>query len=117
MMRQSPSEFRRQIELNVPSSLPAGSKIGPELIARSPEERTSTIVGRQEKGASGFSNKGFHASATASRPRIGLSPAKKIASSDRKDTKPLKLRSAMVAAKASSESRTSDCRSSGFSFF
>ncbi len=82
-MRQPSGATRRQIELKRPTTLPAGSRTGPVLSARSPESSTCTWSGSQENGASFPSKNGFHCAATADFPRTDESPEKKIASSAR----------------------------------
>src|SRR5690606_36806741 len=56
---QLPSALRRQVERNSAIGLPSGSKTGPLVWASSPLGSTTTMSGRQEKGASGLSKKRF----------------------------------------------------------
>ena len=52
MIRHFPSASLRQMDVKMDVCLPEGSNTGPELMARVPESRTSTVSGFQENGAS-----------------------------------------------------------------
>ena len=51
-IRHRPGPSRRQIDVNVATVVPAGSRTGPVLRASVPESSTSTCSGSQEKGGS-----------------------------------------------------------------
>ena len=106
MIFHSPDFSRRQIEVYVPTRLPAAFMTGPVVNASVPPSCTSTISGAQENGACGASKNFCQFASTSAGPRSGLVGEPDDVGRDHADELASTSRSASVFANAISVART-----------